>query len=84
MNSGSEVEFGPRDVSSFVAAMYRSEGEQMRSCLAFCRGAGLVQALQNHNWAGFARGYNGQGFAVNHYDVNIGNAYGRFAAQPAH
>jgi hypothetical protein len=68
------------DVGSFVAAMYNSEGEQMRSFLAYCRGAGLANALRTHDWAGFARGYNGAGYAVNHYDVNIANAYARFSA----
>ncbi len=73
---------GFRDVGSFVAAMYRSEGEQMRSFLAYCRGAGLVNALRTHDWAAFARGYNGAGYAANHYDVNLANAYARFPAHP--
>jgi hypothetical protein len=70
------------DVGAFVAAMYNSEGEQMRSFLAYCRGRGLANALRSHDWAGFARGYNGTGYAANHYDVNLANAYARFSASP--
>ncbi len=73
---------GFSDVGSFVAAMYNSEGQQMRSFLAYCQGAGLASALRTHDWARFARGYNGASYAANHYDVNIANAYARFSASP--
>ena len=35
----------------------------------------MQNTLVNHNWAGFARGYNGAGYAVNNYDQNIAAAY---------
>jgi hypothetical protein len=35
----------------------------------------LVTALNNHQWATFARSYNGAGYAANHYDTKIANAY---------
>ncbi len=73
---------GFSDVGSFVAAMYRSEGEHMRSFLAFCRIRGLVNALRTHNWAAFARGFNGPDYRANNYDVNLANAYARFSAHP--
>lgn len=80
---------GFSDVAGFVAAMYQSEANQMKSFLAFCKDHGLVHALKTHDWAHFARGYNGKDYAVNHYDTNIAAAYARFAAAahpqaPAH
>lgn len=73
---------GYSSVADFVTAMYQSEANQMKSFLAFCRDNGLVHALKTHNWAHFARGYNGSNYAANHYDANIAAAYARFSAPP--
>jgi peptidoglycan hydrolase-like protein with peptidoglycan-binding domain len=35
----------------------------------------LQGALQSRNWAAYARGYNGQNYAENHYDTNLAQAY---------
>jgi hypothetical protein len=70
---------GSPDVATFVAAMYESEARQLQSFLTFCRNAGLANALKTHDWATFARGYNGANYAVTHYDVHIANAYARYA-----
>jgi hypothetical protein len=72
---------GSSGVEPFVAAMYVSEGQQMRSFLAFCRSAGLITALKQHDWAAFARGYNGVGYAVNQYDKKLASGYAQYAAK---
>jgi hypothetical protein len=35
----------------------------------------MHQALKSHDWSTFARLYNGAGYAANHYDVKIAQAY---------
>lgn len=39
--------------------------------------AGLKRALKNHDWASFARGYNGPAYKKNRYDVKMAEAYAR-------
>jgi hypothetical protein len=39
----------------------------------------LLAALQSHDWAAFAKGYNGPGYAKNAYDVKLAEAYERFS-----
>ena len=39
------------------------------------QGRGLCQALRNHDWAAFAHGYNGAGYAKNEYDKKLAAAY---------
>ncbi|MBX3598106.1 MAG: DUF3380 domain-containing protein [Rhizobiaceae bacterium] len=62
------------DVRSGVAG-------QMRLMVRFIARSGLTQALNNHDWAGFARAYNGPAYARNSYDRKIAEAYRRFARE---
>jgi len=70
---------GFADVAGFVAAMAAGEGEQLAAFTAYCRSArdGLPAALAAHDWATFAYGYNGPGYAANGYDVRLAAAYAR-------
>ncbi|MED5619871.1 TIGR02594 family protein [Ideonella sp. BN130291] len=71
---------GFNDVQSFVNAMKRSEGEQLKAFASFIESnPSMHRALKNHDWAAFARAYNGAGYAQNHYDTKIAAAYQRFA-----
>jgi len=36
---------------------------------------GLASKLRRHDWTAFARGYNGPGYATNHYDVRLTSSY---------
>jgi hypothetical protein len=56
-----------------------SEANQLRHMANFIKSAGLLDELQAKNWAGFARGYNGPGYAKNAYDVKLADAYNKFA-----
>ncbi|HEY4193081.1 MAG TPA: peptidoglycan-binding protein, partial [Mesorhizobium sp.] len=38
-----------------------------------------AEALRNHDWIAFAKGYNGPAFAQNAYDRKIATAYARYA-----
>jgi hypothetical protein len=66
-------------VQKFVNSMYESEGAQLQAFVRFVLTAGLAPALRRHDWAGFARGYNGAGFAANAYDTKLEAAHREFA-----
>ena len=74
---------GFADVESFVRAMCRSETDQLRAFIGFVRGNGLAEALQRHDWEGFARAYNGPGFKKNDYDTKLADAYRAHASGTA-
>jgi len=67
------------NVDAFVQAMYRSEGEQLNVFVKFIQHNRLGPALREKRWADFARGYNGGGYAVNHYDAKLKAAYEKHA-----
>jgi hypothetical protein len=62
---------GYPDVETMVKAMVAEEDEQLRAVATFIVGKGLHRALQRHDWTAFAKGYNGPGFAKNHYDEKL-------------
>lgn len=66
---------GFADVSAFVAAMQESEEAQLIAFCAFMRSQGLVPYLAAHDFAGFAKRYNGPGYAANSYDTKLRTAY---------
>jgi N-acetylmuramidase len=68
---------GATDLRSFVLDEFVSEANQLSHFAGFVRAAGLIHALTVHDWAAFARGYNGRGFEKNHYDTNLAAAYAR-------
>ncbi len=68
------------DVESMVAAMQASEDAQLAAVAAFLRHEDLVAPLRRHDWAGFARRYNGPAYAKHKYDVRLAGAYQMYAA----
>lgn len=76
---------GFADVHAFVAAMACGEAEQLDAFGGFItvnryRGKPLIAWLQARNWAAFAAGYNGPGYARNQYDVKLARAYQKYCA----
>lgn len=69
-------EFG--SLQDFVAAMYRSDGEQLTAFCHFIKSMGLDDELRRHDWPGFARGFNGPMYASNHYDTRLSKAFDQF------
>lgn len=70
---------GYSDVETFVKDMYESEGKQLLAMINFIRSQGLADELRRRDWAGFAYGYNGEGYRQNNYDVKLAQAYQQFA-----
>src|SRR5690348_6259516 len=62
---------GFENVEDMVAAMSDSEDRQLSAMAAFLRRTGLAASLQAHDWASFARGYNGPNYAINRYDIRL-------------
>ncbi len=76
---------GFADVEAFVTAVSRSEAEQLQVFGRFIvagryRGKSLLAWLQAKDWAAFAAGYNGPGYARNRYDKKLAAAYAKYAA----
>ncbi len=66
---------GCPSVQAMVEEACESEAGQLRQMAAFIKSAGLQDELMTKNWAKFARGYNGPGYAQNAYDVKLAQAY---------
>lgn len=62
-----------------VLAFTESEGSQLEAMVKFIIAAGLDDELRRHDWAGFARGYNGPGYKKNKYDVKLRQAYNKWS-----
>jgi hypothetical protein len=73
---------GYHDVETMVAAMIDSEGAQLEAFCAYLQSTRLSAPLQAHDWASFARGYNGPDYAANHYDTQLSAAFQRFSSGP--
>ena len=71
---------GFADVGSMVAAMAASEDAQLAAVVGFVAANGLEKALQNQDWAGYARGYNGPSYAKNSYDTKLAQTYATLKA----
>ncbi|MDO5770227.1 MAG: N-acetylmuramidase family protein [Psychrobacter sp.] len=66
---------GYPSLRAFVAAMHESEAAQLDAMCRYIKVNGLVDELKRGDWAGFALGYNGEGYAENRYDIKLANAY---------
>ena len=74
---------GFASVQAFVDAQKVSEATQLEAFCAFMRSQGHVPFLAKRDWAGFARRYNGSGYAANQYDIKLAKAYAKCkAARP--
>ena len=66
---------GYATLKDFIDDMYESEAKQLKAMGMFLKTNGLISKLQRHDWAGFARGYNGSAYAKNQYDTKLAEAY---------
>jgi len=66
---------GYTSLKEFVDEMWESESKQLDAMCRYIRVNYLVDELQKHDWAGFARGYNGSAYRINKYDTKLAAAY---------
>ena len=65
-------------LQGFINDMYESESGHLRAFVGFIKmNNNLLVALRARDWAKFALGYNGTGYAVNKYDQKMLSAYFR-------
>lgn len=69
---------GCKTVDEFVRLMAYSELEQLELFAAFISNTGMLADLKAKNWAGFARKYNGPGYAKRGYHRKMAAAYAKF------
>jgi len=66
---------GHTTVGNFVKAMVSGQSGQLDGFVSFIRKSGLGDELVRKDWAGFARGYNGEDYAKNRYDTKLAAAF---------
>lgn len=74
------VAAGYASVQAMVTAFLDSEAEQLEAAVRFIKANHLDDELRAHNWAAFARGYNGAQYAKNAYDTKLAAASKKWAA----
>jgi hypothetical protein len=70
---------GFADVEQMVIAMSASEDQQLAAVANFLVSSRLSVSLQAHDWASFARGYNGANYAINRYDVRLNGEFHKYS-----
>lgn len=69
---------GANSAEEFVTLMSRSERDQLELFANFIRNSGLLKYLRAKNWAAFAKGYNGPGYAKRGYHTRMAGAYAKY------
>jgi hypothetical protein len=69
---------GYSSLQHFINCMYHSEAKQLEAMIRYIKVNNLIDELQRHDWAGFARGYNGRAYKKNNYDEKLRQAYRKY------
>ena len=69
---------GCKSIDEFVEKMCTSQEQQLLITLNFLKNSNLIVPLQKRQWATFAKGYNGPGFAQNKYHIKLQAAYNNY------
>lgn len=72
---------GYESLQTFINAMYKSEYEQVNALCLYIVKFGLIKYIDDLNWAGFAKAYNGVAYKKNNYDVKLRDAYKKFGGK---
>lgn len=75
------VAAGFSDPLSMARAMCGGEDIQVMALCKFATSNGLDRLLRNHDWAGFALGYNGPDYAQYSYDTKLLQNYQRYSTR---
>jgi N-acetylmuramidase/Putative peptidoglycan binding domain len=66
---------GYNSVDELVETARSGLAGQVELMVRYIEKSGLAPALRAHNWAAFARGYNGSAYAKNGYHIKLAKAY---------
>ena len=73
---------GYSNVASMVSAFLDDEETHLAAMVKFIEASGLDGHLRNHDWRGFASGYNGPGYAKHGYHLKLARAYAKWSKIP--
>jgi len=73
---------GYPSVRAMVEDFLRDEEHHLEAMVQFIKSAGLDDELRAENWAGFARGYNGPGYAKHGYHTKLAAAFKKWRKIP--
>lgn len=73
---------GYATAGDMVEAFCHSEKAGLEAMICFIESEGLDDELRRLDWSGFARGYNGAGYATHGYHTRLAAAYARWQAIP--
>ena len=76
-------EAGYASVDAFVEAEKRSVQDHLGALVSYIQAnPAMLRALQNKDWAGFAKAYNGPSYRENDYDTKMRRSYEQFSKSP--
>lgn len=70
---------GYESVQDMVKAFMEDEEDHLQAMINFIKNSNLDDELRRHDWAGFARGYNGAGYRKNRYDDKLAASYRKWS-----
>jgi peptidoglycan hydrolase-like protein with peptidoglycan-binding domain len=70
---------GFSNIEDFYDAMKLSEGEQLKAFCGYITGNAIDDELRNHEWASFAKRYNGAEYLKNKYDQKLAAAHAKYS-----
>lgn len=73
---------GYESAESMITDFLKDEDRQLNAMVTFIINAGLDDELRNHDWAGFAKGYNGKYYYKHGYHTRLKAAYDKWAKIP--
>ena len=73
---------GYASARKMVLAFLDDEEAHLEAMVEFIVANGLDDDLRNHDWRGFARGYNGAGYAKHGYHLKLARAYAKWVKIP--
>jgi hypothetical protein len=73
---------GYASVEDMVAAFCDDEEHHLEAMVRFIQSEHLDDDLRRHDWSGFARGYNGAGYASHGYHTKLAAAHARWSRRP--
>lgn len=72
------VAAGYETVQAMVADFTLDEDNHLEAAIRFIKANRLDDELRRHDWAAFARGYNGPGYKKNSYDTKLAAAFAKW------
>lgn len=70
---------GYATVEDMVSAFMADEENHLQAAVNFIKSCKLDAALRRHDWAAFAKGYNGPNYRINKYDRKLAESFAKWS-----